>query len=125
MSNNQIIELTFKKVYTNKSVCYNIDANFTMKEFINYIKSKAYNDFNINDNYKIEIVEAGQFNNINGSDAELAPEIESCETTLREKYGEKYKYVSFYIRPKLNIQIPEINSNNIYNNNIPATPRAK
>jgi hypothetical protein len=125
MNNNQTIELSFKKVYTCKTVYYTIDVNFTMKQFINFIKSKAYNDFNINNNYKIEIVESGQFDNINGSDAELAPALESCETTLREKYGEKIKYVSFYIRQKLDIEIPEINSNNIHNYNIPSTPRSK
>jgi hypothetical protein len=124
MNNTQTIELSFKKVYTCKTVCYIIDVNFTMKQFINYIKSKAYNDFNIDKNYKIDIVEAGQFDNINGSDAELAPTLEPCEIMLREKYGEKLKHTSFYIRPKLDIEVPEINANNIYNN-VPSTPRPK
>lgn len=119
MNNNQTIEFSFKKVYTCKTVCYNIDANFTMKQFINYIKSKAYNDFNIDNNYKIEIVEAGQI------DDELAPYLEPCETTVREKFAEKIKYTSFYIRPKLNIEIPDIDNNNIRNNSIPSTPRPK
>ena len=126
MNNNQTIEFSFKKVYTCKTVCYTIDANFTMKQFINYIKSKAYNDFNIDNSYKIEIVEAGQIED------ELAPALESCETTVREKYEEKIKYTSFYIRPQLDIEIPEININNhnniynnIYNNSIPSTPRPK
>jgi len=119
MNNNQTIEFSFKKVYTCKTVCYTIDANFTMKQFINYIKSKAYNDFNIDNNYTIEIVEAGQFQD------ELAAPIESCETTISEKYGEKIKYTSFYIRPKLGIEIPDINNQNIYNNHIPTTPRPK
>lgn len=120
MNNNQTIEFSFKKVYTCKTVCYNIDANFTMKQFINYIKSKAYNDFNIDNTYKIEIVEAGQFGD------ELAPALESCETTVREKFAEKNEYTSFYIRPKLDIEIPEINiNNNIRNNSIPSTPRPK
>jgi hypothetical protein len=92
-----------------------------MKQFINYIKSKAYNDFNIDDTYKIEIVEAGQFED------ELAPALESCETTVREKFAEKSKYTSFYIRPHLDIEISEINNNNnnIYNGSIPSTPRPK
>ena len=123
MNNNQTIEFSFKKVYTCKTVCYNIDANFTMKQFINYIKSKAYNDFNIDNSYKIEIVEAGQIED------ELAPVLESCETTVREKFAEKSKYTSFYIRPQLDIEIPEINinnnNNNIYNGSIPSTPRPK
>jgi hypothetical protein len=121
MNNSQTITMSFKKVYTCKTVCYNIDANLTMKQFIGYIKSKAYNDFNIDNNYNIEIVEAGQIED------ELAPPVEPCETTISEKYGEKIKYTSFYIRPKLDIEIPEININNknIYNNSIPSTPRPK
>ena len=119
MNNSQTITMSFKKVYTCKTVCYNIDVNFTIKQFIGYIKSKAYNDFNIDNNYNIEIVEAGQFQD------ELAPPVEPCETTISEKYGEKIKYTSFYIRPKLDIEIPEINNQNIYNTHIPATPRPK
>jgi len=119
MNNSQTITMSFKKVYTCKTVCYDIDVNFTMKQFIGYIKSKAYNDFNIDNNYNIEIVEAGQFAD------ELAQPVKSCETTISEKYGEKIKHTSFYIRPKLDIEIPDINIQNIYNNHIPSTPRPK
>ena len=119
MNNTETITISFKKVYTCKTVCYDIDVNFTIKQFIGYIKSKAYNDFNIDKNYNIEIVEAGQFED------ELAPHVESCETIIREKYGENLKHTSFYLRPKLEIEIPDINNENIYNNHIPATPRPK
>jgi hypothetical protein len=119
MNNSQTITISFKKVYTCKTICYDIDEIFTIKQFIGYIKSKAYNDFNIDNNYNIEIVEAGQFED------ELAPPVEPCETTISEKYGEKIKYTSFYIRPKLDIEIPDINNQNIYNNHIPSTPRPK
>ena len=44
----------------------------------------------------------------------------------KDSIEEKIKYTSFYIRPTLDIEIPEINiNNNIYNDSIPSTPRPK
>ena len=108
----ETVELYFKQVYTCKTKYYNINLDFTIKQLINYVKSKAHNDFSIGSSYRIEVVEGGQFNNVNGRDAELAPALdENSDTTLREKYGDNIKHKAFYIRPKLFIIIPDSHNN--------------
>lgn len=119
--------LYFKQVYTCKTKTYRVCIDKTVAELYNFIISKAYgNDFGINSSNKIEIVEAGQFNNVNGRDAEMAPALDPNAMTLREKYGENTKNKAFYIRPKIFINIPnDINDINDENNeNIPLTPRS-
>ena len=118
----ETVELYFKQVYTCKTKYYNVSLDFTIKELINYVKSNAHNDFGIESCYRIEVVEVGQFNNVNGRDAELAPALnENSDITLREKYGENIKHKSFYIRPKLFIIIPDSPGNN---SDIPIAPRS-
>lgn len=110
MNNFETVNLYFKQVYTCKTQTYNINSECTIAQLYNFITVKAYSDdFGIDRNsYKIEIVEAGQFNNVNGRDAELAPALDpNMEITLREKYGDNLKNKAFYIRPKLFITIPE------------------
>jgi len=89
----------FKVVYTCETMNYDIDLDMSISDFINIVKNRARADFAINLNYTIEIVEAGQSDNVNGRDAELAPALECSDTTIREKYGDNYKYIAFYIRP--------------------------
>ena len=106
----ETIELYFKQVYTCKTKVYPINIHYTMAQLYEFITAKAYSDdFGINSNsYKIEIVETGQFDNVNGRDAELAPALnQNEEMTLREKYGDNIKHKAFYIRPKLFITIPD------------------
>lgn len=110
MNNFETVNIYFKQVYTCKTQTYNINSECTIAQLYNFITAKAYSyDFGIDRNsYKIEIVEAGQFNNVNGRDAELAPALDpNMEITLREKYGDNLKNKAFYIRPKLFITIPE------------------
>lgn len=114
MSDFQTIEIYFKQVYTCKTQTYTININYTIRQFYEFITTKAYSvDFGINQNsYKIEIVEAGQFDNVNGHNAELSPALnQNEEVTLREKYGDNLKHKAFYIRPKLFITIPDIWTN--------------
>ena len=104
------IELYFKQVYTCKTKVYPINIHYTMAQLYEFITAKAFSDdFGINSNsYKIEIVETGQFDNVNGRDAELAPALnQNEEITLRQKYGDNIKHKAFYIRPKLFITIPD------------------
>jgi hypothetical protein len=104
------IEIYFKQVYTCKTQTYTININYTITQFYEFITARAYSDdFAINRNiYKIEIVETGQFDNVNGHNAELAPALnQNEEMTLREKYGDNIKHKAFYIRPKLFITIPD------------------
>ena len=114
MNNFETVNLYFKRVYTCKTQTYDINSNYTIAQLYNFITAKAYSDdFGINSNsYKIEIVEAGQFDNINGRDAELAPALDpNSDTTLRQKYGDNIKHKAFYIRPKLFINIPDSPTN--------------
>ena len=95
----------FKIVYTSQTMYYDIELNSTIASFILNIKNKVRENFNIDNNYAIDIVEAGQFNNINGRDAELAPALEPSNLTLLQKYENNYKQTSFYIRKRIEIQI--------------------
>jgi hypothetical protein len=114
MSEFESIELYFKRVYTCKSNIYSVNVDYTIAQLYEFITAKAYSDdFGINSNsYKIEIVETGQFDNVNGHNAELAPALnQNEEITLREKYGDNIKHKAFYIRPKLFITIPDSPTN--------------
>ena len=92
----------FKLAYTCKTINYEINLDLSITDFINYVKNKIRIDFNIDSNETIEIVEAGQFNNVNGEDAEQAPALESSDAiTIREKYKNNYKLIGFYIRTKI------------------------
>ena len=95
----------FKMVDTSQTIYYDIELNSTITSFILNIKNKVRENFNIDNNYAIDIVEAGQFNNINGRDAELAPALEPSNLTLLQKYENNYKQTSFYIRNRIEIQI--------------------
>lgn len=107
----------FKIVYTCQTINYDINLDMSITEFINYVSQKARTDFDINDNNIIEIVEAGQFENINGRDAELAPALENSDLTIREKYDNRYKNIAFYIRPllrtRLSLIIPNEENNTL------------
>ena len=88
----------FKTIDTSQTIYYDIELNSTIASFILNVKNKVRENFNIDNNYAIDIVEAGQFNNINGPDAELAPALEPSNLTLLQKYENNYKQTSFYIR---------------------------
>lgn len=98
-----IHQFNFKMVYTTQSICYEINLDMSITEFINYVTNKIRTDFIVYNNYIIEIVEAGQFDNINGYDAELAPALQPTDLTLLEKYENNYKQISFYIRKNIYI----------------------
>ena len=126
MNNFETVNLYFKRVYTCKTQTYDINSNYTIAQLYNFITVKAYSDdFGIDRNsYKIEIVEAGQFNNVNGRDAELAPALDpTAGITLRDKYGDNLKNKAFYIRPKLFITIPENMTENEHAEMIIMAPR--
>jgi hypothetical protein len=88
-------EFYFKEVYTVQHKYYRFDPDISMNKFIEEVKLKARIDFNLR---KDEVIEAGQFNNINGRDAELAPALEPFDSKLREKYSDRVNSVAFYIR---------------------------
>jgi hypothetical protein len=97
----------------------------SIENFINYVKDKIRVDFNIDNNYDIEIVKAGNPDNINGHDAELAPALEATNYTILQTYGDNYKQIAFYIRKinrPLRIVIPDYDDNDNVDN-APNAPR--
>ena len=123
MNNTETVNLYFKQVYTCKTQVYTINCDCTISELHEFITTRAYSDdFGIDRSYKIELVEAGQFDNANGHDAELAPALDPIAIiTLRAKYGDNIKNMAFYIRPKLFINIPLASEDN---ENILMAPRS-
>lgn len=117
----------FKTVYTCQTINYDIDLNMSIANFINYVKDKIRVDFDIDNSYDIEIVKAGNPDNINGHDAELAPALEATNYTILQTYGDNYKQLAFYIRPvtlrRLSLENPNLLNNNDDNNNFPVAPR--
>lgn len=103
----------FKLAYTCQTKMYSINLDSSMRDSMNYVKGLIKRDFNIEDDYNIDIVEAGNPDNENGNDAELAPAIELTNNyTIREYYGNNYQNITFYIRKvpiNLSIQNPGIN----------------
>ena len=113
----------FKTVYTCQTINYDIALDMSIENFINYVKDKIRVDFDIDNNYDIEIVKAGNPDNINGHDAELAPALEPSDTSIRENFN-NYKQIAFYIRKinrPLRINIPDYIEND--NDNVPNAPR--
>ena len=95
-------EFSFKQTYTSKVKRYRVAKSLTMTQFIHDVKVKAYIDFEIdNHDAVMHIVESGQFDNINGFDPELAPELVDSDMTIREKYLNISGQVAFYIRVTL------------------------
>ena len=113
----------FKTAYTCQTINYDINLDMSIENFINYVKDKIRVDFDIDNNYDIEIVKAGNPDNINGHDAELAPALEPSDTSIREEFN-NYKQIAFYIRKiirPLRINIPDYVEND--NDNVPNAPR--
>jgi len=91
----------FKLAYSERTVTYSISPDNTLTDFINLVKKRVRDDFNISNNFDIEIVPTGQ-PLVEGQDAEAAGKLESSNYyTIRDIYRENYKNISFYIRPVL------------------------
>lgn len=88
------VSFTFKLVYTTISKEYSFDPAISVTEFCIDVRSKAIVDFNLLD---VEIVECGQYDNVNGRDPELAPAIQYSTTRIEQLYNPKT--TAFYIRP--------------------------
>jgi hypothetical protein len=95
--NIETVSFYFKLVHTGEHIELNVPTHLCMANFIEFVKCKIYNIFNINHNSNIELVEAGQ--NIEGLRAEEAPAlIADKNITVRRKYNGVYTNVAFYIR---------------------------
>ena len=91
-------EFYFKLAYTCETTTYLFNQCITITNFIGIVKRKVPSDFNIYSDENIEIVETGQYDNINGMDAEKAPALEHSDNTLEERFGCRNSLPSFYIR---------------------------
>ena len=94
-------EFYFKVVYTCETATYIFNPEITISKFIILATRKARADFLFNgnnQNVEIEIIETGQCDNINGTDAEQAPALEPSDETLEERFGSRHILPSFYIR---------------------------
>lgn len=84
-------------------------SNYSITEFLSdkhfiFFKIKVNSGLNMD---KYELVVAGQYDNINGWEPELAPALEPSEKTLLEYFGDDLNYLSFYLRPILSPQNSE------------------
>jgi hypothetical protein len=84
----------FKVVYTTNCKEYSFDPTISVTEFLTDIRAKAIVDFNLLD---VEIVECGQYDNVNGHNPELAPAIQDSSTQIDHLYNPQS--TAFYIRP--------------------------
>ena len=84
----------FKVVYTTISKDYSFDPNMSVTDFCTDVRAKANVDFNLPD---VEIVECGQYDNVNGRNPELAPAVQNSETRIEQLYNPQT--TAFYIRP--------------------------
>ena len=93
----EIAQLYFKIAHTGENHMIDVPTNLCIANFIEFVKNKAYDIFQISRNQRIEIVEAGQ--SIPGVRAEDAPAIvRDFNTTVRDKYNGAYNNLAFYIR---------------------------
>ena len=97
---SELYTFYFKIIYTERTFNLTFSPDATIKFFIESVNSTMHllleDDM---DNQIIEIVETGQYNNVNGRDPELAPKINyNDEYTLRDVYGHRVRNTAFYIR---------------------------
>lgn len=86
----------FKIAYTNITFYFSFNPDTTIKNFIQKISHEMRE---ISPNNSIEIVEAGQIDNINRFHSEEAPKIDyPDEYTLRDIYWNRWRNIAFYIR---------------------------
>ncbi len=91
-SHVKMIEVYFKIPFTEDTKIFKIQNNLTITEFLEYINVYVRNQFNINDNYLIEVVDSDL--------GELGVPIQmNINQTLYERYGNIKSSLTYYIRP--------------------------
>jgi|LauGreDrversion4_2_1035121.scaffolds.fasta_scaffold00072_20 hypothetical protein len=101
---NQVFHITFKEVFTDRTVSMEINSNLTITEFINISRQTLSQQLNIYE-YEIEIIKAGQRRD--WFLPEEFPSLNPSSATIKEIWGLETTDLSFYIRKKNNIY-PEI-----------------
>ncbi len=88
-------EFEFKYIKTGNSKIITVDLETSMEAFINSSKTILSSLFEVENPY---IVEAGQFYNSNGRDAEFAPALEPSNITVKNYFNKRLTTTSFYVR---------------------------
>jgi len=111
MSQNQIetIAVYVKLALTTQTKYYNVNIEWTITQFLEYVKTNAMTDFLINgvdantfnatsQETKIEfaVVEAGQ--RVEERRDEDAPELQNSDATFNDTYS-NLSQIAFYVRP--------------------------
>ena len=92
----EVIIVTFKKVFSVKTIELRVDPYFTVTQFIENVRPTLSVYFNINEN-EIEIVESGQYEL--GMLSENAPALNPSNDQLHLRWSPNLN-VSFYVRKK-------------------------
>lgn len=107
----------FKLAHTERTIKYNISPDKTITDFIDYVNIMVKDDFNIGDNYTINITPTDTSYNLEPSNY----------YTIRDVFGENCENNKFYInimpnRNILSLKIPT-NIEAYQSNNTPPAPR--
>jgi len=95
MSASTFQDFEFKYVRTGRSKFISVDIESTMTEFLNDVGKFATFFFGADNLY---IIEAGQFNNINGNSAELAPPLCCSDIKFKDYFSDRLETTCFYVR---------------------------
>ena len=97
-NNLETVELYVKKVFTTVTKTYIINVNAPLKTIMEYILNHATIDFQMGANEVKELVEAGQcIPDVKSEDAS-ALELDYPDETFKQRFGNSYQCVAFYIR---------------------------
>lgn len=97
-NNLETVELYVKKVFTTVTKTYIINVNAPLRTIMEYILNHATNDFQMDANEVKELVEAGQcIPDVKSEDAS-ALELDYPDETFKQRFGNSYQCVAFYIR---------------------------
>jgi len=106
MTTSSTTSIYFKVARTTRTAFYNVDLNWTTEQFINIMREKVIEDFNLEN---AEFVDTAQ--ELIGIAGEDAPALTPSDMTIRNYYGKHIYNLAFYIRPLpangINIAPPE------------------
>ena len=91
----------FKITYSEEKTSIEFESQITIKEFVEQASIKIREIFPDINFASLDIVEAGQYNNSNGRNPELADRIDlvyNIDSTLEDIFGNRWKNTAFYIR---------------------------
>ena len=95
MTTSSTMSIYFKVARTTRTAFYNVDLNWTTEQFINIMREKVFNDFNLEN---VEFVDTMQ-NLPQGIAGEDGQALLPTNRTIRSYYGNNIYQTAFYIRP--------------------------